>query len=315
MDAEGNSLRFLKFPSNRVVDFIKFVLSSNLQTKYGRPIEKVNATGGGSYKYAAIVRESLSLEFVPQDEMRALLRGLHFLVRTCPGEVFAWDVDSKRQLPSFPSPAAFPLAYPFLLVNIGSGVSVLRIDGEERFERVSGSSIGGGTFWGLCRQITGVESYQRILRLAEEGDNAAVDLLVGDIYGGGYASLGLPANIIASSFAKCGLLPHQDLPLPEPDAEGHEAPHFRPEDVARSLIYLVANNITQIAYLNAKLHDVSQIFFVGGFVQDNHVLWERITHGLSFWSRSSMTAHFLRHDGYLGALGSLLATQLENKSS
>lgn len=41
--------------------------------------------------------------------------------------------------------------YPYLVVNIGSGVSVLKVSSARSFERVSGSSIGGGTYWGLCR--------------------------------------------------------------------------------------------------------------------------------------------------------------------
>lgn len=36
--------------------------------------------------------------------------------------------------------------YPYLLVNIGSGVSVLKVTGDKSYERVSGSSLGGGVF-------------------------------------------------------------------------------------------------------------------------------------------------------------------------
>ena len=36
-------------------------------------------------------------------------------------------------------------AYPYLLVSIGTGVSILRVDGPRQHERVSGSTIGGGT--------------------------------------------------------------------------------------------------------------------------------------------------------------------------
>lgn len=45
--------------------------------------------------------------------------------------------------------------FPYLLVNIGSGVSMIKVDGWSSFERVSGTNIGGGTFWGLCRLLTG----------------------------------------------------------------------------------------------------------------------------------------------------------------
>jgi hypothetical protein len=34
--------------------------------------------------------------------------------------------------------------YPFLLVNIGSGVSIVQVNGENDYKRVSGTSLGGG---------------------------------------------------------------------------------------------------------------------------------------------------------------------------
>lgn len=37
--------------------------------------------------------------------------------------------------------------FPYLLVNIGSGVSIIKVTSLNEFERVSGSSLGGGTFW------------------------------------------------------------------------------------------------------------------------------------------------------------------------
>jgi type II pantothenate kinase len=40
------------------------------------------------------------------------------------------------------------------LVNIGSGVSIVKVDEDGSFERVSGTSLGGGTLWGLLSLIT-----------------------------------------------------------------------------------------------------------------------------------------------------------------
>lgn len=44
--------------------------------------------------------------------------------------------------------------FPCLLVNIGSGVSIVKVDEDGSFERVSGTSLGGGTLWGLLSLIT-----------------------------------------------------------------------------------------------------------------------------------------------------------------
>lgn len=93
--------------------------------------------------------------------------------------------------------------YPYLLVNIGSGVSMIKVDGDGAYERVSGTNLGGGTFWGLCRLLTRVRSFDEMLRLSSRGDSSKVDMLVGDIYGGkDYEALGLSAETIASSFGR-----------------------------------------------------------------------------------------------------------------
>lgn len=64
--------------------------------------------------------------------------------------------------------------YPYLLVNIGSGVSMIKVEGDGRYERVSGSSLGGGTFWGLCRLLTGAKNFDEMLELSARGDNKSV---------------------------------------------------------------------------------------------------------------------------------------------
>ena len=64
--------------------------------------------------------------------------------------------------------------YPYLLVNIGSGVSMLKVEGDGQYERVSGSSLGGGTFWGLCRLLTKCRGFDEMLELSMRGNNANV---------------------------------------------------------------------------------------------------------------------------------------------
>eukprot|EP00879_Flechtneria_rotunda_P031135 GHRR01033987.1.p1 GENE.GHRR01033987.1~~GHRR01033987.1.p1 ORF type:complete len:118 (+),score=25.20 GHRR01033987.1:353-706(+) len=68
--------------------------------------------------------------------------------------------------------------FPYLLVNIGSGVSIIRVDGpgEGQFSRVSGSSVGGGTFWGLCKLLTGVRDFDDMLELSTQGNNSNVSV-------------------------------------------------------------------------------------------------------------------------------------------
>ena len=92
--------------------------------------------------------------------------------------------------------------YPYLLVNIGSGVSMIKVSGKRDYQRIGGTSLGGGTLWGLLSLLTGASTFDEMLKMADRGDNARVDMLVGDIYGTDYGKIGLKSNTIASSFGK-----------------------------------------------------------------------------------------------------------------
>lgn len=51
------------------------------------------------------------------------------------------------------------------------------------------------------------QTFDELLELAERGDHREVDMLVKDIYGGAYSSIGLSGDIIASSFGKAARSP------------------------------------------------------------------------------------------------------------
>lgn len=71
------------------------------------------------------------------------------------------------------------------------------------FERVCGSHIGGATFVGLCAALTGESDLEKIVEMANTGDNTKVDTLVQDIYGEEQsAAWGLSSSLLASSFGK-----------------------------------------------------------------------------------------------------------------
>ncbi|RXM95963.1 Pantothenate kinase 3 [Acipenser ruthenus] len=89
--------------------------------------------------------------------------------------------------------------YPLLVVNIGSGVSILAVYSKDNYKRVSGTSLGGGTFLGLCSLLTGCDSFEEALEMASKGDSTRADKLVKDIYGGHYERFDLPGWAVASS--------------------------------------------------------------------------------------------------------------------
>ena len=150
---------------------------------------------------------------------------------------------------------------PCLLVNIGSGVSILKIDESGKFERVSGTSLGGGTLWGLLGLLTDASNFDEMLDLFERGDNSNVDMLVGDIYGPvGLDHLGLSASTIASSFGKVFRWDRRSASPEQADdartASERRRARFSQEDICRSLLYAISNNIGQIAHMNAEKYQL-----------------------------------------------------------
>lgn len=209
------------------------------------------------------------------------------------GDEWWWSRKVQRDSISYSS------NYPYLVVTIGTGVSVLRVDGPRKYERVSGSTIGGGTYLGLIRLLTDVEDFEDVMRLAERGDPSKVDMLVGDIYGensDALEKLGLPSNLVASSFGK--------LVAKEDPAAG-----LKQEDLARALLLMITNNIGQVAHLNAKLFKTPRIYFVGNFLRHNKISQRRLSYAINYWSKGDMEALFLEHEGYFGALGAFLLAQ------
>jgi len=235
-------------------------------TSYSEPQTRVRvlATGGGAYRFADLFRSRLGVILEKEDEMDCLVAGADFLLRAVRHEAFTFldgTVRYHRSRGSSVSSAPQPPSssghdpddpYPYLLVNIGSGVSMVRVDGpgDNEHARVSGSSLGGGTFWGLCRLLTGARSFDEMLELSSRGDNTKVDMLVGDIYGKDrdYSAIGLAASTIASSFGKAAAA---DL-----DLENYER-----ADLAMALCRMVSYNIGHLAYLNAKRYGLSRVFF------------------------------------------------------
>ena len=91
----------------------------------------------------------------------------------------------------------------------------------------------GALWWRMHRCMRILFSLK--FHLGEMTAHEAVDMLVGDIYGQDYSKLGLKSTMIASSFGKVF------------KKEGGQKRTFRAEDISKSLLYAISNNIGQIA--------------------------------------------------------------------
>ncbi|KAL8654767.1 MAG: hypothetical protein Q9210_001300 [Variospora velana] len=319
----GGRLNFVKYETDQIdqcLDFIKR-LQLDFHAQNGSRSGKMSimATGGGAYKYYDEMRRVLGAEILREDEMDCLIMGLDFFITEIPREVFTYDDTDPMHFEE-----ARADIYPYLLVNIGSGVSMVKVSGRREFERIGGTSLGGGTLWGLLSLLTGARTFDDMLKMAEVGDNAAVDMLVGDIYGADYSKIGLKSTTIASSFGKVfkmkrqgetqaedhGGVSHESRE--EDNDASHSQPVFKPEDISRSLLYAVSNNIGQIAYLQSEKHKLEHIYFGGSFIRGHRQTIQTLSYAINFWSKGEKKAYFLRHEGYLGSVGAFLKRQPRN---
>lgn len=322
----GGRLNFQLFETDRIddcIELMKDLRDKHLELNGSRTDELVvMATGGGAYLFYDKIRAALGIDVSREDEMQCLMIGLDFFITEIPREVFTY---SETDPMHFVTPRE--TIYPYLLVNIGSGVSMLKITGPRTYERVGGTSLGGGTLWGLLSLLTDATSFDEMLDLAGQGDNAKVDMLVGDIYGQDYGKIGLKNTAIASSFGKIyrkKLEAHQAEPTTtnaeetqdtatEPQTNGKKnRVGFNDSDISRSLLYAVSNNIGQIAYLQSQLHNLNDIYFGGTFIRGHRQTINTLSYAIKFWSKGSKQAYFLRHEGYLGAVGAFLRRQPKN---
>lgn len=354
----GGRLNFLSFETDKIDDCIDFLLElkqRHIDANYGDEARAselcVMATGGGAYKYYDRIRARMGIDVLSEDEMECLMMGLDFFITEIPREVFTY---SETDPMHFAAPSDD--IYPYMLVNIGSGVSMLKVSGPHKYERVGGTSLGGGTLWGLLSLLTGARSFDEMLELASRGDNSRVDMLVGDIYGTDYGKIGLKSTAIASSFGKVFRMKHLaeteaedgvhspvdakeaggggaaaadgDAPTNDPstaDATHGDSDdpanmyrgaayntHFSAADISRSLLYAISNNIGQIAYLHSRIHNLDSIYFGGSFIQGHPQTMNTLSYAIKFWSKGTKQAYFLRHEGYLGAVGAFLKRQPRN---
>ncbi|TVY23809.1 Pantothenate kinase [Lachnellula hyalina] len=319
----GGRLNFINFETDCIDDCVEFMRQLKIKQQKlngSNPGELcIMATGGGPTSFMT------RFESIHVREQTDIVHdaGLDFFITEIPREVFTYSETDPMQ---FTEPHSD--IYPYLLVNIGSGVSMIKVSGPREYQRVGGTSLGGGTLWGLLSLLTGSRTFDEMLGMAERGDNAKVDMLVGDIYGADYGKIGLKSSTIASSFGKVfrmkreaereaedsGRLAngndHSSPPSPDdiPSSSAPDPP-FSSSDVSRSLLYAISNNIGQIAYLQSEKHSLSTIYFGGSFIRGHRQTMNTLSYAIKFWSNGEKKAYFLRHEGYLGAVGAFLKRQ------
>ncbi|KAG8439179.1 hypothetical protein GDO86_005411 [Hymenochirus boettgeri] len=285
----GN-LHFIRFPTQDLPTFIQMARDKNFSTLH----TVLCATGGGAYKFEEEFRTIGNLQLHKVDELDCLVKGLLYIDSiSFNGQAECYYFENSSH-PERCQKMPFNLddPYPLLVVNIGSGVSILAVHSKDCYKRVCGTSLGGGTFLGLCSLLTGCESFEEALEMASAGDSTNADKLVRDIYGGDYERFGLPGWAVASSF---GNMIYKD-----------KRESVSKEDLARATLVTITNNIGSIARMCAVNEKINRVIFVGNFLRVNTLSMKLLAYALDYWSNGQLKALFLEHEGYFGAVGALL---------
>ncbi|MBN3306014.1 pantothenate kinase 3 [Amia ocellicauda] len=292
---KGN-LHFIRFPTHDMPAFLQMGRDKHFSSLH----TMLCATGGGAYKFDRDFYTMADLRLRKLDELDCLIKGVLYIesVRfNGHSECYYFENPTDPDLCQ-QKPYKLENPYPLLLVNIGSGVSILAVYSKDNYKRVTGTSLGGGSFLGLCCLLTGCSTFEEALEMASCGDSTRVDKLVRDIYGGDYDKFGLPGWAVASSFGNMMC------------KEKRES--ISKEDLARATLVTITNNIGSITRMCALNENIQRVVFVGNFLRINTLSMKLLAYAMDYWSKGQLKALFLKHEGYFGAVGALL--ELLNQS-
>ncbi|GAB6023310.1 Pantothenate kinase 1 [Chamberlinius hualienensis] len=293
IDGRRGSLHYIRFPTSEMGSFLELAKQKGMASL----ASTVCATGGGAYKFENEFKREVNMQLHKADELDSLIRGIHYIEANEPNECYYWHNPKDEHLCE-KVPYDFSHPYPFLVVNIGSGVSILAVTGPDSYKRVTGTSLGGGTFLGLCCLLTGCETFEEAIALATNGNSNTVDKLVQDIYGGDYPKFNLKADTVASSFGRMNSKERRSK--------------ASVEDLAKATLVTITNNIGSIARMCAVNEGIERVVFVGNFLRVNTISMKLLAYAMDFWSRGTLKALFLEHEGYFGAVGCLLELMQSN---
>lgn len=228
----------------------------------------VAATGGGAHRLAQAPRPPLVA-----------------------AEFEAWGVGEKLLLQT----TGLVPTDPHLLVSLGTGTSILKVDAIAGVSRVGGTALGGGTIRGLGRILLGESDHDMIASLARQGDRRRVDLTVGDIYPPG--KIALSPDLTASNFGK--------------------SQSRNPGDLAAALVGLVGENVALLAGAHAALLRATaptfrrtrqgqaprvDVVYAGSTLRGNDLLEQVL---VEVTAMTGAEARFLAFGAFAGALGAL----------
>lgn len=165
-------------------------------------------------------------------------------------------------------------------VSCGTGTAVVyySVEGGLQTLHLGGTAVGGGTLEGLSNLLL-QKPVEEIEALAKGA--SGLDLTVGDVVGGGIGVV--PADATAAHFAKA-------------------TTGAKPQDVAQSLLCMVAESIATVASLAGDKIGCNDLVFCGRVAQ-NQIVQERVGFACRIYGK---TPYFPKNGQYATAIGAAI---------
>ncbi|CAH1779407.1 unnamed protein product [Owenia fusiformis] len=353
-DDGKTTLNLVSFPKDRIDDGLSYINKcfTTRVTMGDWRDEKITTTGIGAYQYKKKLSEALKVETENIENMvetDCFIKTLQLLGRTVPRAELMNDVDEEAQEQmkklvemmfkmmedlkasgqlkegmEFPideqlvsdtqkgtGASADDLAvhYPCAVCMIGSGAAVLKLEEDGTYSMVDMTNLAGKTFLGLGSLLTGAKTFEELISLAENGSSENVDIMTSDLRSEEtdsdiYSAFTHSMDVLLYSFGK---------------STNKDLGDFKKEDIARCLLANMCQILTQTAQSGAAGNGLKHIYFCGSFIGHELVIREMskaISHRAMLNPQVNLKLDygFVKHGGYLGAIGALLFAQ-EDKYS
>jgi len=131
-----------------------------------------------------------------------------------------------------------------IVVSMGTGTAFVFAD-HNNVTHIGGTGVGGGTLLGLSSIMLNIRDFDNLIKTADAGSLANIDLTIGDI---SQENVGvLPPETTASNFGKISdLATHSDMAL--------------------GIINLVFQTIGMLSIFATKIHNIKDIVLTGNLV-------------------------------------------------
>ncbi len=177
-----------------------------------------------------------------------------------------------------------------LLTCLGTGTSMV-LQEEGKSFHLGGSALGGGFFMGMVNLLYDITDFTVAIQSSAKGNRYNVDLKVSDIYDRRDERI----DILFREFTAASL---GKIPTMIKKENIHQ------EDVIASLTCMIAENIGSLAVQYAECHDVKNIVFFGGFLENNKLLKNTLSLLCKIYKKKAI---FLKNSLHAGALGALFS--------